>query len=98
MYRKRKPCLKSPLLSQKNLYLLSLSLSGLENDSFLHVDKDIIGRVSVKGLLEQLLIEVMTDESNRSTQNEKTIKGTALQVIGCFVFGECSTSTEEITE
>lgn len=77
---------------------LNLSGSRLEDDSLLHVDKDIVGRVSVKRLLEQLLVEVMTDETDRSTQYEKTVKGTTLEVVGSLVFGECTASTEEITE
>lgn len=36
--------------------------------------QDIICWVSVEGLLEELLVEVVTDETGRSTENEETVK------------------------
>jgi hypothetical protein len=93
MKRERMMYIQKPNLSNQ-----FLSRSRLEDDPLLHVDKDIVGRVSVKRLLEQLLVEVMTDETDRSTENEKTVKSSTLEVIGSLVFGKGTTSAEEITE
>lgn len=37
-------------------------------------DEDIVGRVSVEGLLEELLVEVVTNETDGSTENEETVQ------------------------
>jgi hypothetical protein len=37
-------------------------------------DEDVICRVSVERLLEELLVEVVTDETDGSTQYEETVQ------------------------
>ena len=37
-------------------------------------DEDVVCRVSVEGLLEKLLVEVVTNKTDGSTQNEKTVE------------------------
>lgn len=36
--------------------------------------QDVVRGVSVQGLLEQLLVEVMTDETGRSSEDEQTVQ------------------------
>lgn len=60
-----------PLSFWPNLYENSISRvdTGQGNE-------DVVCRVSVEGLLEKLLVEVVTHETDRSTQNEKTVETT----------------------
>ena len=43
-----------------------------------HVDEDVVGRVSVERCAQSLLIEVVSDETDRATKHEQAIKGTNL--------------------
>lgn len=41
--------------------------------------QDVVRGVSVQGLLEQLLVEEVTDETGRSSENEQTVQTAACQ-------------------
>lgn len=42
------------------------------------LDEDVVGRVAVERLLEPLLVNEVTNEPDRTTQNEETVEGTEL--------------------
>lgn len=45
-------------------------------------DVNVVSWVPVERLLETLLIQVVTDETDRATQDEETVKGTDLSKRG----------------
>lgn len=54
--------------------------------------------MSVQRLLEQLLVQVVTDETDRSAENEQTVQSTALEVFGSLFLGECTAPAEQVAE
>jgi hypothetical protein len=46
---------------------------------FVSNSQDVVRGVSVQGLLEQLLVEEVTDETGRSSENEQTVETAACQ-------------------
>ena len=46
-----------------------------------HVDEDVVRRVTVQGSLQPLLVKVVSNETDRSSQNEQTVEGTDLDII-----------------
>jgi len=52
----------------------------------------------VERLLEELLVQEVTDESDGSTENEETVKGSDLEVLGSLLLREGTGAVEEITE
>lgn len=67
--------------SHRSSYFPSLFTPDLYENSIGRVDtgegdENVVCRVSVEGLLEKLLVEVVTDETDRSTQNEETVETT----------------------
>ena len=63
-----------------------------------HADVDIVGRVTVERLLELLLVEEMTDETDGSTEDEQTVESTNLEVLGGLLLGEGTGAGEQIAE
>jgi len=75
-------------------------LLAVDDDSVLsgEVDEDIVRGVSVQGLLEQLLVEEVTDETGRSSENEQTVESSTLQVVGSLLLGESTGSLQQVAE
>lgn len=51
---------------------------------FRHNIRNVIPWVPVETLLQPLLIQMMTNEANRATQNKKTINCSNVDVLVCF--------------
>lgn len=52
----------------------------------------------VQGLFEQLLIQEVPNESDRSSEDEETVEGASLEVLGRLLLGEGTRAVEEIAE
>ena len=66
----------------RRFFLLAL---GKDSSAFHSTEEDVVGRVSVQGSLESLLVQVVTNETNRSSQDKDTVQGTNLDVfVGLF--------------
>jgi len=52
----------------------------------------------VERLLEELLVQEVTDESDGSTEDEETVEGSDLEVLGSLLLREGTSAVEEITE
>lgn len=64
----------------------------------LHRDEDIVGRMTIERSSEPLLIEVVSNEADATTQNEETIEGADLDVLVRLLAGEGAAVTKEVDE
>jgi len=53
-----------------------------------HIDKDVVGGMTVQGCTQTLLIEVVTDETDAATKNEETIQSADFYVLVSFLWSE----------
>lgn len=60
--------------------------------------RELTGGVTVERLLEALLVEVVTDESDRATEDEQTVESSNLEVLVGLLASEGAGSAEEIAE
>ena len=64
------------------LFIFQKALVELDGDAWLghvrHVDEDIISRVTVERSTEALLVEVVTNETDGTTQHEQAIESSNL--------------------
>jgi len=63
-----------------------------------HGDEDIIGRMAVEGCSEPLLVKMVTNEADATTENEKTVQCANLDILISFLSSERAAITEEIDE
>lgn len=54
--------------------------------------------MAVKGLLEQLLVEVVTDEADRPAEDEETVERADLEVLGRLLLSERAGAVEQVAE
>lgn len=54
--------------------------------------------MAVQGLLEELLVKVVTDETHGATADEETVEGTGLEVVGSLLLGERAGVGEQVNE
>jgi hypothetical protein len=61
-------------------------------------DVEVLCGVTVEGLLKQLLVQEVSDETDGSTEDEETVEGTGLEVLGSFLPGEGAGAVEQVAE
>jgi hypothetical protein len=66
--------------------------------NFCHVNEDIIRRVTVQRCAEPLLVKMVTNESNATTENEQPVERPDLDVLARLFWGEGAAVPEEIDE
>lgn len=59
---------------------------------------EVLRVVSVERLLESLLVEVVPDESDGSSEDKEGVEGADLEVLGRLFLGECARASEQIAE
>lgn len=72
----------------------------LRNDTrlhnILHRDEDVISRMAVERCPEPLLVEMMTNEPDATTENKEAVEGTDLNVLIGFFTSKGAAITQEI--
>lgn len=63
-----------------------------------HNVRNIIPRMPVQPLFQSLLIHIMTNEPNRTTQHEQRIDGTYTDILLRFLSGKTSAIVEHVNE
>ena len=79
--------------SQHSLVHLSND-TGLHNIS--HRDEDVIGGVTIQRSTETLLVEMVTDEANAASEDEKTVESANADVFVCFILAKSAAVSQEI--
>ena len=66
----------------------------------LHVSDvgDIVGGVSVQSLLESVLVEEVTDETDAASEHEQTVERSHLDVLLCLLERESSARSQQVDE
>lgn len=54
--------------------------------------------MTVQGRLQPLLVKMVSDKSDATTEDEETVEGTNLDVFFCFFSRECAAIPEEVDE
>lgn len=63
-----------------------------------HIDEDVVSWVTVQGSLQPLLVKMMTDETDATTENEETVECTDLDVLLSFIRIESAAIAEQVDE
>ena len=58
---------------------------------------DVVPGVTVQALLQSLLVQEMTNETDRATQNEETVEGSVLDYVLWFILREEAAGIEIIS-
>ena len=66
--------------------------------TILHLDEDIVGRMTVQRSPEPLLVKMMTDEPNASSKNEQAVERADLDVLVRLLGRERTAVTEQVHE
>lgn len=59
---------------------------------------EVVRGVSVERLLEELLVEEVADETDRPTEDEQSVEGSDLEVVGSLLLSERAGAVEQIAE
>jgi hypothetical protein len=62
------------------------------------VDEDVVCRVTVQRCTQPLLVKVVTDETNASSEDEQPVQGADLDVFICFFGCEGTRVAKEVDE
>lgn len=64
----------------------------------MHVNKDIVGGMTVEWCAQTLLVEMVTNETDTASEDEQAVQAPNLNVLISFFPGKCTRISEQVDE